>query len=74
MAFPLPSLAKIFYYESKGGTVATDIFLAISYISLRSMAVLPGALLSVPRVSVEAAKTRANERPRGGGGTRRKIG
>ena len=26
------------------------------------MAVLPGALLSVPRVSVEAAKTRANER------------
>ena len=25
------------------------------------MAVLPGALLSVPRVSVEAAKTRANE-------------
>lgn len=32
------------------------------YLSLRSMAVLPGALLSVPRVSVEAAKTRANQR------------
>ena len=30
------------------------------YLSLRSMAVLPGALLSVPRVSVEAAKTREN--------------
>ena len=38
------------------------------------MAVLPGAVLSVPRVSVEAAKTRANERPRGGGILAEKLG